>query len=269
LFRRLSAAYRKPKAAFVFLTPASTLKYKVAVQVKSSVSGSGFADSVSLAAGGDSAPEHKADVLIQVTPILEGVHINTPVLIDGDGVEGVDADLQLDTDVTDENGQVKGHYTTSDVRRKVTIHIDTGLTYGIAEAVVDQRWNDVTNGDQWVFDKTLPVDKPIDVQVKPKFQDGDKMVPVTGHYLKFVVQSVTVKDLGNDGTSEPIVKTITADEDPNGFLGQLFAIAPSDVMDGSDGVYKGTVTINHRPQYAVINLSFEAEDQEVSEPLTE
>jgi len=212
---------------------------KITIQLRRFGTHSNYSHRVALAVGASGAGADRAGVLIKVEPARKGVRISRPFLIGGAGEGGRDALIRVDADVTDRHGEIHGFYITSNVGRNVMICLKDNNGKVIDQAVADQRWNDVADGSDWPNDVSSPFfdyDTPIAVTFKPKFRDGHKLVPITGHHISFVVTQAIVDTVDQNGNP---TRTIYSGRDA-----VVWAIVtPATSTDASDGVYNAAVTI--------------------------
>jgi len=186
-------------ASVTFIVPTFTLN--VARHGSSDTPGA----STTVAAGGLSSDEHKADVSVIATDTggnpVAGAAVPKMTVSSGSGVTVMATPPDTSGAVTGADGSWSGTFESGDLVTDVT------LTAANASATVSQAWDDVTDGSDYEFDPDYQYDAGNGVAFSPKFLDGSNMVPITGHSMQFEVLAVSFwhwDDLIDDYDAEAV-----------------------------------------------------------------
>jgi hypothetical protein len=170
---------------------ANVLVYSATLGIRRRGSGDNFSSTATVAAGGKSSDEHKADLELQVTPAIAGIAFNDLVVTSGGQDAGGTLNASAPWDqpaVTGADGRLTGIFTSGNRVETTTLT----LTYGADSTLsvsADQKWNELEGSENaWNYDPYYVIGIPSPISYKMTFEGG---VPITGHSVSFQTKSIT------------------------------------------------------------------------------
>lgn len=247
---------------------------------------SDYLDSIVLAAGGKSPKEHKAEVLIQVTPILPGLLVPTPTIVGGESALGANtpgaAVLSIGNTTTNAEGKVitnaegKAYFaylSSNTIKNSILVQLKWGTV--MDSATINQHWNDI---NAWGENKYFFYGQPLGIKLTPKFSAGESVtIPITAHKMNFIIVGAHVwvwdEQIGqfteetyvpfNTSLNPLLPMKIMTKEMGHSNL-DLVTISPWNRRpdDVESGLYTSSLTVEHRRHELVDRVEFRAQDDE-------
>ena len=250
------------------------------IQVRRMESGSAYASSATIAAGGCDSPEQKADVLVTVTPGVAGIAVAKPTIVGGAGVldKSHDAHIEDWTGVTDAEGKARGVYWGSnqlgpgDPNSDPSCDVTVGDPLG-SHATIHQKGLAPSDANRWSGCSQWGAGTSARITFRARFSDGQALIPIHGHAFLFGVRSVTVEVKGQDGTSTLLGYALDPKYVPAGTVPQhvatldTFAVfSPACVQEGSDGLYASSLAVKVPATGSIEDVGYYAADQTTNIP---
>jgi hypothetical protein len=169
------------------------------IAVRRTGSGDEFSGSATVAAGGASGQEHRADVEITAHDSdgnpMSGVSVPSIRITSGgqDAPGTQNASVSLNSSTTDSNGKATGTFVSGNRVEMTTLTIDKDgnpeTTEGEASAGVDQVWNELEGSDDaWEYEPYYDIGVASPITYIMTLEGG---VPITGHNVGFYTASIT------------------------------------------------------------------------------
>ena len=215
-----------------------------------------FGASATVAAGAvSSAPEHCADVQIQVSPAISNLTVGPPVITDGADGENVRASVSPTApEATDEQGCATWNFVSSNVSPQ-----NVAVAVGKAAASVAQTWNELGDAS-WNNDTYFYYGQGASIRYTMQFGSA---VDITGHALSFDTKELS--GVHWDATAGPIdpstghhegdyVRVNYLEADTNAYeagtsidpvLAAMMGLITYGPTTSSGGVYSTTATVNY------------------------
>ena len=233
-----------------------------------------FTQSV-VAVGAQTNDAHKAAFEITVTdqagnPIPD-VEVETPVVVEGTGLGPNDetaAEVEMESNTTDENGKARGHITSGNRLGNTTIRIptDPDAPQNGPTASVEQVWNQLSDEEAWSYDPYFEYDESSPINYRMAYTRDGEEVNITEHNMEPELTAISGyewhyiagEDWDEDGlpNGDYFYETYSIDDaDSSGYDAWSGLVEWGGVSE-SDGTYTVPQTIKYDEDFEVDTVYF-------------